>query len=110
MIEGAIATCEKKEIGLDHLPIGLRGAYGDVLMPSVQASDTMRAWGSRYARLILERCQRNKRQACKVLDISYHTLNSYLRYRPKQSPVHTAVATLVTPAPKDVRRVVTSGP
>ena len=84
MIEGAIATCETHEIGLDHLPISLRGAYGDVLMPSVQASDTMRAWGSRYARLILERCGRNKRQACKVLGISYHTLNSYVKYRPPE--------------------------
>ena len=42
----------------------------------------MRAWGSRYARLVLEKNAGNKRQACKALDISYHTLNSYLRYRP----------------------------
>jgi hypothetical protein len=82
MIEGAIATCESRQIGLDDLPIALRGAYGEVLMPSVQANDTMRAWGSRYARLVLERCDRNKRQACQVLGISYHTLNAYLRYQP----------------------------
>jgi transcriptional regulator with PAS, ATPase and Fis domain len=92
MIEGAIATSDSREIGLDHLPISLRGAYGDVLMPSVQASDTMRAWGSRYARLILERCARNKRQACKVLGISYHTLNSYLKYRPPEKRVAVAAA------------------
>ncbi|HXG89154.1 MAG TPA: sigma 54-interacting transcriptional regulator [Vicinamibacterales bacterium] len=82
MIEGAIATCESQQITLDDLPIALRGAYGEVLMPSVQDQDTMRAWGSRYARLVLERCERNKRQACKVLGISYHTLNAYLTYRP----------------------------
>ena len=40
----------------------------------------MRAWGSRYARLIFERCGRNKRRACRLLDISYHTLQAYLRY------------------------------
>jgi hypothetical protein len=40
----------------------------------------MRAWGSRYARLVFERCGRNKRRACRVLDISYHTLQAYLRY------------------------------
>ena len=51
-------------------------------MPSVQANDTMRTWGSRYARLILEKCERNKRQACEVLGISYHTLNAYLNYQP----------------------------
>jgi hypothetical protein len=27
-----------------------------------------------------ERCQGNKREACRVLDISYHTLQSYLRF------------------------------
>jgi transcriptional regulator with PAS, ATPase and Fis domain len=83
MIEGAVATCDGSEIGLDDLPIALRGAYGEVLMPSVQADDTMRAWGSRYARLILERSDRNKRRACKALGISYHTLNAYLNYRGK---------------------------
>lgn len=81
MIEGAIATCDSKQIVLDDLPIALRGAYGEVLMPSVLVNDTMRAWGSRYARLVLEKCNRNKRQACGVLDISYHTLNAYLNYR-----------------------------
>ena len=40
----------------------------------------MRAWGSRYARLVLERCGGNKRETSRVLNISYHTLNSYLRY------------------------------
>ena len=38
-----------------------------------------------YARLVLERCDGNKREACRVLDISYHTLQSYLRF-----PVHDA--------------------
>ncbi len=40
----------------------------------------MRAWGSRYARLVFERCGRNKRAASRLLDISYHTLEAYLRY------------------------------
>ena len=84
MIEGAIATCESQQIGLDDLPITLRGAYGEILMPSVQTDDTMRAWGSRYARLVLEKSERNKRQACDVLDISYHTLNAYLNYQPRE--------------------------
>jgi hypothetical protein len=29
---------------------------------------------------VLERAQDNKREACRVLDISYHTLQAYLRY------------------------------
>ena len=58
----------------------MRGDYGPVLGPSLASNDTMRAWGSRYARLVFERCGRNKRQACRVLNISYHTLQAYLRY------------------------------
>jgi transcriptional regulator with AAA-type ATPase domain len=41
----------------------------------------MRAWASRYARLVLERCGGNKRRACRELGISYHTLQAYLQYR-----------------------------
>jgi DNA-binding NtrC family response regulator len=92
MIEGAIATCESGVIGLDDLPIALRGQYGEVLMSSVQANETMRTWGSRYARLILEKCDRNKRQACEVLGISYHTLNAYLNYQPGRPRVTAAAA------------------
>ena len=110
MIEGAVATCDASLIGLDDLPIALRGAYGEVLMPSVQANDTMRLWGSRYARLILERCDRNKRQACQVLGISYHTLNAYLNYRGKQQaatpmPPHQSAATApeVIAAPSEMQ-------
>ncbi len=53
----------------------------------------MRAWGSRYARLVLQRCADNKRRACEVLGISYHTLQSYLEYRDRPGDVaSTAVA------------------
>ena len=82
MIEGAIATSESRQIRLDDLPASLRGDYGDIIMPSAQDDDTMRAWGSRYARLMLERSRGNKREACRRLGISYHTLNAYLRFRP----------------------------
>jgi two-component system response regulator HydG len=110
MIEGAVATCEGAQIALDDLPAALRGAYGEVLMPSVQDNDTMRAWGSRYARLILERCDHNKRQACQVLGISYHTLNAYLNYRGQRPPVaplppHQTAATApeVVSAPSEMQ-------
>jgi transcriptional regulator with PAS, ATPase and Fis domain len=86
MIEGAIATAESQKVRVDDLPVSLRGEYGEHLLPSCQLGDTMRAWGSRYARLILEKHGGNKRQACQALDISYHTLNSYLNYRPPAPP------------------------
>ena len=41
----------------------------------------MRSWGSRYVRIVVDRCQGNKRKACRVLGISYHTLQAYLRYQ-----------------------------
>src|SRR5580765_5344219 len=77
MVERAVTLAEGDVIQLDDLPASVRGEYADVLMPSLRQSDTMRAWGSRYARLVLDRCTGNKREASRVLGISYHTLNSY---------------------------------
>jgi transcriptional regulator with PAS, ATPase and Fis domain len=82
MIEGAIATAESRQISVDDLPVSLRGGYAEHMMPAVQVGESLRAWGSRYVRLVLEKNGGNKRQACRVLDISYHTLNAYLKYRP----------------------------
>jgi transcriptional regulator with PAS, ATPase and Fis domain len=79
-IERAIALTESNQIELDDLPPQLRGDYVEVLGPAFSAGESMRAWGSRYARLVFERCGRNKRRACRHLDISYHTLEAYLSY------------------------------
>jgi transcriptional regulator with AAA-type ATPase domain len=62
-----------------------RHAYADVLLPSMDRQETLRAWGSRYVQLVLERNGRNKRKACRSLDISYHTLQAYLRYAQRQA-------------------------
>ena len=80
LVERAVALAETNEIELDDLPPKVRGQYGEVLAPSVAADETLRAWGSRYARLVFERCGRNKRRTCRLLGISYHTLQAYLRY------------------------------
>ena len=77
-----MALAQSDVIELDDLPVGVRGAYAEALVPSLKRNDTLRAWGARYVRLILDRCQGNKREACRVLDISYHTLVSYLRFAP----------------------------
>jgi DNA-binding NtrC family response regulator len=66
------------------LPPALLGGYSDVLVPSMRARESMRAWASRYARLVYERCGNNKRQACRELGISYHTLRSHLKFRPER--------------------------
>ena len=106
MIEGAIATAESRQIRVDDLPVSLRGGYGEHLVPSSQLGDTMRAWGSRYARLVLEKNAGNKRQACRALDISYHTLNSYLRYRAGHAPVARECACARTGVAAELDRLV----
>jgi transcriptional regulator with PAS, ATPase and Fis domain len=100
MVEGAIATAESRQIRVDDLPVSLRGDYAALLVPAFQRGDSMRAWGSRYARLVLEKNAGNKRQACRALDISYHTLNGYLKYQPvstRAAAKTDAAAELVTP-------------
>jgi DNA-binding NtrC family response regulator len=80
LIERAVALTESGTIELDDLPAHVRGEYTEVLGPALASDESMRAWGSRYARLVFERCGRNKRRACALLDISYHTLQAYLRF------------------------------
>jgi hypothetical protein len=80
-----VALAHDDKIDLDDLPPAIRGEYADVLLPSLTRGESMRAWGSRYARLIFERCAQNKRQACRKLGISYHTLQAYLTFEPARS-------------------------
>ncbi len=80
VVERAVALAGSDFLELDDLPPALFGGYLDVLQPSLHAREPLRAWASRYARLVLERCGNNKRQACRELGISYHTLRAYLRF------------------------------
>jgi len=85
LIERAVALVTSDTIGVDDLPPQVRGNYTEAFEPSVESGETLRAWGSRYARLVYERCGRNKRKTCRVLGISYHTLDAYLRYAQRRS-------------------------
>jgi transcriptional regulator with PAS, ATPase and Fis domain len=80
LIERAVTLVSTDRIELEDLPPEVSGQYNDVFGPSMDAGETMRAWGSRYARIMFERCGKNKRKASRVLGISYHTLEGYLRY------------------------------
>jgi DNA-binding NtrC family response regulator len=84
VIERAVALADSDRLQLDDLPPALLDGYTQVLLPSFRQFESMRTWGSRYARMVLERCENNKRQTCRELGISYHTLNAYLRFRPDQ--------------------------
>jgi hypothetical protein len=70
---------ESDRIELDDLPARIRGEFAEVLAPSIARDESMRAWACHYARLVYEKCGHNKRRACKRLNISYHTLEAYLR-------------------------------
>ena len=91
VIEHVLAFSGSRHIRVQDLPATITGDYVRNLQPSLVRDESMRAWGSRYARIVLDRCGNNKRQACRILGISYHTLQAYLRYgdtatdRPGQS-------------------------
>ena len=87
VIERAIALADSDYLQLVDLPPALLDGYAENLVPSCRREDTMRAWGSRYARLVLERCDNNKRRACRELGISYHTLQGYIRFRPERQRI-----------------------
>jgi DNA-binding NtrC family response regulator len=83
LMERAVTLVDADVVELDDLPPVVLGDYATAVAPSLGRNDSLRAWASRYARLVLNRCDGNKREACRALDISYHTLQSYLRF-----PVH----------------------
>jgi transcriptional regulator with PAS, ATPase and Fis domain len=84
LMERSVTLARADVVSLEDLPLRLRAGYGDALQPSMDGQETLRAWGSRYVRLVLERNGRNKRKACRALGISYHTLQAYMRYAPQQ--------------------------
>jgi DNA-binding NtrC family response regulator len=79
VVERIVALTSNEVISLEDLPPSVRGGYATILIPSLEQRETMRAWGRRYARLVVERCRGNKREASRFLGISYHTLMAYLR-------------------------------
>jgi DNA-binding NtrC family response regulator len=86
VMERTVAFAQSSSVELDDLPARLRGEYGEILLPSLERADTLRVWGSRYVRLVLQRCGGNKRRACRALGISYHTLQAYLEHRGPAAP------------------------
>jgi DNA-binding NtrC family response regulator len=80
VIERAVTLAASTVIDVADLPAAVTGECAGLIVEAAGSNDTMRAWGSRYARLVLDRCRGNKRQACRMLGISYHTLEGHLRW------------------------------
>ena len=80
VLERVVALAPQPLITAADLPQDIASEYRDVLRDVPARDDSLRAWTSRYVRLVLERCDGNKRRACDLLAISYHTLKSHLEY------------------------------
>jgi transcriptional regulator with PAS, ATPase and Fis domain len=92
VIERAVALASGPSIAVADLPAPVVRDYHTLLPEPCGRDDSLRAWNSRYVRLILERCNNNKRRACEVLDISYHTLQSHLASAPRPRRVQAGPA------------------
>jgi transcriptional regulator with PAS, ATPase and Fis domain len=80
-LERVVALAAGPEITFDDLPGEVTRQYAEVVVDAApQHPSSLRAWSSRYVRVVLQRCNGNKRRACDILDISYHTLQSHLEY------------------------------
>ncbi len=79
LIERVVTLAAADVIELEDLPPLVGGDHLSALGPSLRRDETLRAWARRYARLVLERRHGNKRETARVLGISYHTLQAYLR-------------------------------
>lgn len=82
VLERAIALAPAERLHVGDLPPLITREYMDVLDGVHGRPDSLRAWSSRYVRLVLDQCEGNKTRACGLLDISYHTLRSHLRFAP----------------------------
>jgi transcriptional regulator with PAS, ATPase and Fis domain len=81
VLERAAALAASSEITPEDLPSAIASDPVAVPMAADMGQDgSLRAWSSRYVRSVLAHCRGNKRRACDVLDISYHTLQAHLDY------------------------------
>jgi len=117
VVQRAVTLADADRIELKDLPATISKRYADALQPALDADDSLRTWAARYVRLVLARCDNNKRRACDVLDISYHTLQAHLRRPPQPGPGGTGdgrapVADVPAGVPGGAAtvRLLTSGP
>jgi transcriptional regulator with AAA-type ATPase domain len=79
LIESALTLTSSDCLDVGDLPVEFQRPYADVLQASIQQRDSLREWSRRYVSLVFQRCGENKREACRLLGISYHTLQAHLR-------------------------------
>jgi len=97
VLERAVALSGGPTITVADLPGEITKEYQDVLFAIPELDGSLRAWSSRYVRLVLERCDGNKRRACEALNISFHTLQAHLGYPRRARQVHLSPAEGASP-------------
>jgi transcriptional regulator with PAS, ATPase and Fis domain len=90
VIQRAAILARSSSITLQDLPHSVSARYVGTFQAALDGSETLRVFVSRYVRLMLNRCGGNKREACRRLDISYHTLQAYLRLATKRALAESA--------------------
>jgi len=80
VLERAIALGHGETLEVRDFPAAVTRGYCALMEDLPGDHDSLRTWSSRYVRVVLDRCHGNKRRACDVLDISYHTLRSHLSF------------------------------
>ena len=90
LIERAVALASSDVIELEDLPAPLWRDLADIVQPSLERNETMRAWAARYAHLMVARCGGRRSEAARTLGISYHTLKGHLNYRRQRPPCRLA--------------------
>jgi transcriptional regulator with PAS, ATPase and Fis domain len=94
VIERAVALSTTSEIVLGDLPDAIARRPLIPRIDDVPIDGTLRSWSSRYARAVLAQCEGNKKRACDILDVSYHTLKSLIEHVPDDETTRRRVAAL----------------
>ena len=90
VVQRAAILARSSCIMLQDLPSSVTTRYVGTFQAALDGSETLRVFVSRYVRLMLHRCNGNKREACRRLDISYHTLQAYLRLAAQRALAESA--------------------
>ena len=67
-------------LGMDSEPSADALQASATLMRAIERNESVRAIASRYAQLVLQRCEGKKGVAARVLGVQHQTLGKYLRY------------------------------
>ena len=86
VVERAVTLASSAQVTLQDLPPRITHDIGEVLAPSTEQNNTMRARGRRYAHIVLERCQHQQAPSLsRPGSISYHTLPTPISHRHRAS-------------------------